>query len=309
MRGLVIKSTGSSYIVRLDDGSDVECRIKGNFRIRGIRSTNPVAVGDFVEIVEGWITDVLPRRNYIIRKATNLSKESHILAANIDQVALIVTVNHPATSTTFIDRFLATCEAYRVRAILIFNKIDLLTDAERERLTELRELYESVGYETLALSAKNLTEKDDLLRILQGRVTLLSGNSGVGKSTLLNALLGYEVARTGQISDVHNTGMHTTTFSEMYCLSDEGGQPTQGWLIDTPGIKGFGTIDFEREEVSHYFPEIFAAGRECRFGNCTHTNEPGCAVQDQLITGEIALSRYESYLSILNDATEGKYRA
>ena len=309
MRGLVIKSTGSSYIVRLDDGSDVECRIKGNFRIRGIRSTNPVAVGDFVEIVEGWITDVLPRRNYIIRKATNLSKESHILAANIDQVALIVTVNHPATSTTFIDRFLATCEAYRVRAILIFNKTDLLTDAERERLTELRELYESIGYDTLALSAKNLTEKDDLLRILQGRVTLLSGNSGVGKSTLLNALLGYEVARTGQISDVHNTGMHTTTFSEMYCLSDEGGQPTQGWLIDTPGIKGFGTIDFEREEVSHYFPEIFAAGRECRFGNCTHTNEPGCAVQDQLITGEIALSRYESYLSILNDATEGKYRA
>ena len=345
MRGLVIKSTGSSYIVRLDDGSEVECRIKGNFRIRGIRSTNPVAVGDFVEIVEGWITDVLPRRNYIIRKATNLSKESHILAANIDQVALIVTVNHPATSTTFIDRFLATCEAYRVRAILIFNKIDLLTDAERERLTELRELYESIGYDTLALSAKYLSgeiivppagkeaglsakrsvseavcQRSDLLRILQGRVTLLSGNSGVGKSTLLNALLGYEVARTGQISDVHNTGMHTTTFSEMYCLSAKrsdsdsgptakGGQPTQGWLIDTPGIKGFGTIDFEREEVSHYFPEIFAAGRECRFGNCTHTNEPGCSVQDQLITGEIALSRYESYLSILNDATEGKYRA
>ncbi len=358
MRGLVIKSTGSSYIVRLDDGSDVECRIKGNFRIRGIRSTNPVAVGDFVNVQRdkvqwtkekepsvAWITDVLPRRNYIIRKATNLSKESHILAANIDQVALIVTVNHPATSTTFIDRFLATCEAYRVRAILIFNKIDLLTDAERERLTELRELYESIGYDTLALSAKCLSDeiivppagkeaglsakrsvseavcqRSDLLRILQGRVTLLSGNSGVGKSTLLNALLGYEVARTGQISDVHNTGMHTTTFSEMYCLSAkrsdsdsgptaEGGQSTQGWLIDTPGIKGFGTIDFEREEVSHYFPEIFAAGRECRFGNCTHTNEPGCAVQDQLITGEIALSRYESYLSILNDATEGKYRA
>ena len=319
MRGLVIKSTGSSYIVRLDDGSDAECRIKGNFRIRGIRSTNPVAVGDFVEIVEGWITDVLPRRNYIIRKATNLSKESHILAANIDQVALIVTVNHPATSTTFIDRFLATCEAYRVRAILIFNKIDLLTDAERERLTELRELYESIGYETVEMSAIRI-QSSDILPLLAGKTTLLSGNSGVGKSTLLNALLGYEVARTGQISDVHNTGMHTTTFSEMYCLSAkrsdsdsgptaEGGQSTQGWLIDTPGIKGFGTIDFEREEVSHYFPEIFAAGRECRFGNCTHTNEPGCAVQDQLITGEIALSRYESYLSILNDATEGKYRA
>ena len=333
MKGLVIKSTGSSYIVRLDDGSDVECHIKGNFRIRGIRSTNPVAVGDYVEISLtgdagttaqavlqqsgltgdaghiGWITDVCERRNYIIRKSTNLSKESHILAANIDQVALLVTVNHPATSTTFIDRFLATCEAYRVRAILIFNKTDLLTDEELERLAELRALYESIGYETMAISAKNLTDKVGLLRLLQGRVTLFSGNSGVGKSTLLNALFGREVTRTGKISDVHNTGMHTTTFSEMYCLSDEGGQPTQGWVIDTPGIKGFGTIDFEREEVSHYFPEIFEASRECRFGNCTHTNEPGCAVQEKLITGDIAISRYESYLSILNDSTEGKYRA
>ena len=255
------------------------------------------------------ITDVCERRNYIIRKSTNLSKESHILAANIDQVALLVTVNHPATSTTFIDRFLATCEAYRVRAILIFNKTDLLTDEELERLAELRALYESIGYETMAISAKNLTDKVGLLRLLQGRVTLFSGNSGVGKSTLLNALFGREVTRTGKISDVHNTGMHTTTFSEMYCLSDEGGQPTQGWVIDTPGIKGFGTIDFEREEVSHYFPEIFEASRECRFGNCTHTNEPGCAVQEKLITGDIAISRYESYLSILNDSTEGKYRA
>jgi ribosome biogenesis GTPase len=290
----------------LDDGSDAECHIKGNFRIRGIRSTNPVAVGDYVEVNDGWITDVEDRRNYIIRKATNLSKESHILAANIDQVALIVTVNHPATSTTFIDRFLATCEAYRVRAILIFNKIDLLTDVERERLAELQELYESIGYQTLALSARNINGDADTRKainaLLAGQTTLLSGNSGVGKSTRLNALFGREMTRTGKISDVHNTGMHTTTFSEMFFLGD-------GRIIDTPGIKGFGTIDFEREEVSHYFPEIFAAGRECRFGNCTHTNEPGCAVQDQLITGEIALSRYESYLSILNDAKEGKYRA
>ena len=301
MRGLVIKSTGSSYIVRLDDGSDVECHIKGNFRIRGIRSTNPVAVGDFVEVEDGWIRDVVDRSNYIIRRSTNLSKESHILAANIDQVALIVTVNHPVTSTTFIDRFLATCEAYRVRAILIFNKIDLLTDEELAQLAELRALYESIGYETLAICAKDL-QSTDLLSLLQGKTTLLSGNSGVGKSTLLNALFGREVTRTGKISDAHDKGMHTTTFSEMYFLPDGGA------VIDTPGIKGFGTIDFEREEVSHYFREIFRVSRDCRFGNCTHTNEPGCAVQDKIITGDIAISRYESYLSILNDATEGKYR-
>ena len=285
----------------MNDGSDVECHIKGNFRIRGIRSTNPVAVGDFVEVEDGWIRDVVDRSNYIIRRSTNLSKESHILAANIDQVALIVTVNHPVTSTTFIDRFLATCEAYRVRAILIFNKIDLLTDEELAQLAELRALYESIGYETLAICAKDL-QNTDLLSLLQGKTTLLSGNSGVGKSTLLNALFGREVTRTGKISDAHDKGMHTTTFSEMYFLPDGGA------VIDTPGIKGFGTIDFEREEVSHYFREIFRVSRDCRFGNCTHTNEPGCAVQEKIITGDIAISRYESYLSILNDATEGKYR-
>lgn len=307
MRGLVVKSTGSSYVVRLDGGSDVECHIKGNFRIRGIRSTNPVAVGDFVEVQGGngqctnWITNIEERKNYIIRKSTNLSKESHILAANIDQVALIVTVNHPATSTTFIDRFLATCEAYRVRAFIIFNKIDLLTPDELERLNELRTLYESIGYNTLAICAKNLTDSAHLMRELQGRVTLLSGNSGVGKSTLLNALFGREVTRTGKISDAHDKGMHTTTFSEMYFLDN-------GAIIDTPGIKGFGTIDFEREEVSHYFREIFRIGRECRFSNCTHTNEPGCAVQDALVRGDIAISRYESYLSLLGDCDEGKYR-
>ena len=290
----------------MDDGSDAECHIKGNFRIRGIRSTNPVAVGDFVEIqtlADGtnWIKEIEERRNYIIRRATNLSKESHILAANIDQVALLVTVNHPITSTTFIDRFLATCEAYRVRAFLIFNKIDLLTDEELAQLDELRALYESLDYPTLAISAKQL-EGTELLAMLTGKTTLFSGNSGVGKSTLLNALFGKELTRTGKISDAHDTGMHTTTFSEMYFL------PQGGAVIDTPGIKGFGTIDFEKEEVSHYFREIFRVGRDCRFSNCTHTSEPGCAVQEAVIKGSIAISRYESYLSILNDSTEGKYR-
>ena len=314
MRGLVIKSTGSCYIVRMDDGTNVECHIKGNFRIRGIRSTNPVAVGDFVEVqtlADGtnWITEIEDRKNYIIRKSTNLSKESHILAANVDQVALIVTVNHPVTSTTFIDRFLATCEAYRVRAILIFNKIDLLTEDELAQLAELRALYESIGYPTLEISAISI-QPSDLSPLFEGKTTLLSGNSGVGKSTLLNALFGKEMTRTGKISDAHDKGMHTTTFSEMYFLEMENGKwkMENGRIIDTPGIKGFGTIDFQKDEVSHYFREIFAAGRDCRFGNCTHTNEPGCAVQDKIITGDIAISRYESYLSILNDATEGKYR-
>ena len=305
MKGLVTKSTGSSYIVRMDDGANVECHIKGNFRIRGIRSTNPVAVGDFVEIqtlADGtnWITEIEERKNYIIRRSTNLSKESHILAANIDQVALIVTVNHPMTSTTFIDRFLATCEAYRVRALLIFNKIDLLTEDELTQLAEMRALYEGIGYETLATSAKS-GQLAEVSSLLAGKVTLLSGNSGVGKSTLLNALFGREMTRTGKISDAHDKGMHTTTFSEMYFLDN-------GAVIDTPGIKGFGTIDFEREEVSHFFPEIFKVGRDCRFGNCTHTNEPGCAVQEAIIKGSIAISRYESYLSILGDCSESKYR-
>ncbi len=317
MRGLVIKSTGSSYIVRLDDGSDAECHIKGNFRIRGIRSTNPVAVGDYVQVslieegsptpqrsdftgevgLIGWITDVEERRNYIVRRSTNLSKESHIIASNLDQVALIVTINHPVTSTTFIDRFLATAEAYRVPAVLIFNKIDLLTPQELLRLDELRTLYESLGYQTVAISAKNLSAKDGLSTILTGKTTLLSGNSGVGKSTLLNAMFGKEIARTGHISDAHNKGMHTTTFSEMFPYHG-------GWIIDTPGIKGFGAIDMKKEEVGHYFREIFQIGQQCRFGNCTHTNEPGCAVKEAVENGEIAWSRYHSYTNIFFDEDE-----
>lgn len=308
MHGLIIKSTGSAFGVRLDDGRTIEAHVKGNFRIREIRSTNPVAVGDRVTVEQladgtNWITDIDDRRNYIIRRSTNLSKQSHILAANVDQVALLVTVNHPKTSTTFIDRFLATCEAYRVPAVLLFNKIDLYDEADLEELDYLRLLYDNLGYPVFSLSALHLGEAQaELDAALRGKTTLLSGNSGVGKSTLLNALFGREMTRTGVISDAHDRGMHTTTFSEMYFLDDTTA------VIDTPGIKGFGTFDMQREEVGHYFKEIFRLSAQCRFGNCTHTTEPGCAVQSALEQAMIAPSRYDSYLSLLGDCTEGKYR-
>ena len=313
MKGLVIKSTGTSYGVHFEDGTTADCHVKGNFRIRGIRSTNPVAIGDHVEVTtleDGthWITELYDRKNYIIRRSTNLSYASHILAANVDMAALIVTINHPKTSTTFIDRFLATCEAYRVPACLIFNKIDLLNDEEQLLLADLRQLYESLGYPTYAISAKAL-DNAEVADIFQNRITLLSGNSGVGKSTLLNAILGKDIARTGAISSAHHKGMHTTTFSEMYPLHDAT-QPLNNasWIIDTPGIKGFGLLDIQKEEVGHYFREIFEISRECRYSNCIHMNEPGCAVNQAVIDGRIAMSRYESYLSILDDTTEGKYR-
>jgi ribosome biogenesis GTPase len=322
MKGLVIKSTGTSYGVHFEDGTTADCHIKGNFRIRGIRSTNPVAIGDYVEVTTAedgtnWITEVHDRQNYIIRRSTNLSYASHILAANVDLAALIVTIRHPQTSTTFIDRFLATCEAYRVQACLIFNKIDLLDQDEQIELARLRELYESIGYSTYAISALQLAnDPSSIAKILQGKVTLLSGNSGVGKSTLLNAILGENIARTGAISSAHHKGMHTTTFSEMYPLGNIGDKESRNlkensigsWIIDTPGIKGFGILDMEKEEISHYFREIFAIGRECRYSDCQHTGEPGCQVCKAVAAGEIALSRYESYLSILSDLEEGKYR-
>lgn len=307
-QGLVVRNTGSWIVVRTDDGDEVNCKVKGNFRIKGLRTTNPVAVGDRVTIRPGsdgnaFITAIEPRRNYIIRRASNLSKEAHILASNLDAVALVVTLAHPTTSTTFIDRFLATAEAYGVPAVLVINKIDLLTDDDdRSLLDAVAYLYRSIGYKVVEVSARTGEGLDELRDVLVGKTTLISGNSGVGKSSLINALIPGLNLRTSSISDTHDTGMHTTTFSEMFTLS--GG----GSIIDTPGVKGFGTIDFDIHEVSHYFPEIFRISADCRYGNCTHTHEPGCAVREALDENRIAQSRYNSYLSILEDADPDKYR-
>ena len=307
MKGLVVKNTGSWYTVLTDDGQLIESKVKGNFRLKGIRSTNPVAVGDRVELVanaEGtaFITAIEDRRNYIIRRSQNLSKQSHIIAANVDQAFLVVTVDFPQTSTTFIDRFLASAEAYRVPVVLVFNKTDLL-DADLLRYQQMMmALYENIGYHCVAISAETGEGVEALRPLLQQKITLLSGNSGVGKSTLINRLVPDANLRTAEISDAHNTGQHTTTFSEMISL------PDGGWLIDTPGIKGFGTFDMEPEELTSYFPEIFRFSKHCRFSNCTHTHEPGCAVLQALEDHFIAQSRYQSYLSMMEDKDGSKYR-
>lgn len=334
MTGLVVKNTGFWYLVLPDgrkhnnnllqldatqqpaEGGLVPCKVKGNFRLKGIRTTNPVAVGDIVNFEinkEGFafINRIEERRNYIIRKSINLSKQAHILASNLDLALLIVTASHPLTSTTFIDRFLATAEAYRVPAVLAINKMDLYEGTDLEYADFLTRLYRKVGYPVFQISAETGSGIDELRKELIGRTTLLSGNSGVGKSSLLNRLIPDVNTKTAQISDVHDQGMHTTTFSELYVMPQTEESPTltsPTYIIDTPGIKGFGTIEFEKETVSHYFREIFAMSENCRFGNCTHTHEPGCAVRKAVEDYEIAPSRYESYLSIMEDEDDGKYR-
>lgn len=308
MDGLVIKNTGSWYAVRTDDGNEINCKIKGNFRIKGIRTTNPIAVGDRVTITDGgdggsFITGIAPRRNYIIRRASNLSKEASIIAANIDMAYLVVTLAHPVTSTTFIDRFLATAEAYRVPVTLVINKVDLLDNSDdRELLDAVTYLYRSIGYEVIHVSALTGEGIDTLRQAISGQISLFSGNSGVGKSSIINAIVPGLELRTAEISTMHDTGMHTTTFSEMFPV--EGG----GYIIDTPGVKGFGTIDFDRQEVGHFFPEIFEISHDCRYNNCTHVHEPGCAVLRALEEQRIARSRYASYLSIMEDSAPDKYR-
>lgn len=309
--GRIVRNTGAHYVVETPDGREINCKVKGNFRIKGLRTTNPVAVGDFVSMAPpgpdgtAYITDIVDRRNYIVRRSINLSKQSHIIAANVDQAVLVASLAHPTTSTNFIDRFLATAEAYRVKAILCINKTDLLADPDdRELLDAVAHLYRTIGYDVIPTSARTGEGMDRLRRALAGKVSLLSGNSGVGKSTIVNDLIPGIAQRTAEISAVHDQGMHTTTFSELFHLP---GDP-EGCIIDTPGMRGFGTVDFAREEVAHYFPEMFAESANCRFNNCTHVHEPGCAVCRAIEEGRIARSRYASYLSILDDSADDKYR-
>lgn len=299
---LVMRATGSWYEV-LHEGEILRARMRGKLRLRGVRSTNPIVVGDTVTCFAGedgeWtITDIAPRRNYIIRRASNLSKESHIIAANIDRAMLVVTLAEPYTAPEFIDRFLVTCEAYKVPVTILLAKIDLLAEAT-EAVEEFHRIYEGIGYEVIDISATEGVGVERVKALLEGKTTLLSGNSGVGKSTLVRAIDPTIEIRTGEISESFHKGKHTTTFSTMYRVAG-------GFVIDTPGVKGFGLIDIENEELWHYFPEMIGRAGECRFFNCTHTHEPHCAVVEAVKSGEIAFSRYESYLKILDE--DDKYR-
>lgn len=304
-KGTVVKSTGSWYLVRLADGTTIECRIRGKFRLEGIRTTNPLAVGDVVQVEAGndgyVITGIEPRRNYIIRKSTNLSKEAHIIASNVDQALLIATISHPATSTVFIDRFLATAEAYNIPAVLVFNKIDLYSEEEKELLGGYMWIYKQIGYPCYAVSAATGEGVPEIGALLKDKTTVLSGLSGVGKSSLVNRIEPELHLKTAVLSDAHDAGKHTTTFAEMFPLSQG------GYIVDTPGLRSFGMIDMKKEEISHFFPEIFAEAECCRFYNCTHTHEPGCAVLEAVETGKISESRYVSYLSMMEESG-GKYR-
>ncbi len=311
--GVVTTSTGSFYTVKAN-GSSFVCKVKGSFKLKDLRTTNPVAVGDRVTIEVqggnetenvGWITSIHPRSNYIIRRSSNLSKQAHILAANIDRALLLVTINYPITTTTFIDRFLSTAEAYNIEVSIVFNKIDRYDTEDIKEMETLKSIYEKIGYRCFEISAITGEGIALLKEHITNGITLVSGHSGVGKSTFINTLVPGIDLRTAEISSAHNAGMHTTTYSMMVPLDET----EQGYIIDTPGIKGFGTLEFEKEQVGHFFPEIFQISKECRFNNCTHTHEPGCAVLKALMDEDIAQSRYKSYLSIFNDNEDDKYRS
>lgn len=303
--GIVVKSTGSHYVVRTDDGQLFDCRIKGKMRLDGSKSTNPVAVGDYVRFViedgEGVIADLLPRRNYVVRRASNLSKQTHVIAANVDQALLVVTINYPVTTAVFIDRFLASAEAFDVPVVIVFNKIDRYDDTQLAELNELEAIYKSMGYEVCQVSAIGGDGLDAIKECLKDKVSVVAGHSGVGKSTLINKIEPSLNLRTDDISEANNSGKHTTTYAEMHEFS------FGGYVIDTPGIRGFGITNIEKEEISHYFRDIFKISENCQFFNCTHVHEPGCAVKQAVEDGLLARSRYLSYLNIV-DSNESKYR-
>jgi len=307
MKGVVIKSTGSWYSVRIENGKQIEARMKGKFRLKGIRTTNPIAVGDNVTLSKeedgtAVISEIAERKNYIIRKSINLSKRSHIIAANIDQAILVVTLTQPKTYTAFIDRFIVTAEAYHIPTVILFNKIDLYSAEEKKELDFLKNTYENIGYQCLTISATKNENMAAVKKLMKDKVSMISGHSGVGKTTLLNTIEPDLNLKTNTISEIHKAGKHTTTFAEMFELS------FGGYLIDTPGIKAFGLIDFDKAELSHYFLEMRERLSKCQFNNCLHINEPKCAVKDALANQEIEEFRYLNYLSMYNDDEEENYR-